>query len=157
MEGIIKFKVVPPRKLYHSVLAYKSNSKLMPPCVLLVLTHWTKVNVHILMRGDISFIDGLWMSYVRLERLLWRNGLVSILGILGSVFWYVHQHCRFVCKVHKHVPKIKSGIIRLPNLGSKWRKQRQVRWGLEARIVNCSRQGIHFQKCRLMKFRYTQI
>jgi len=30
-EGIIKCKVLPPRKLYHPVLPYKSNSKLMFP------------------------------------------------------------------------------------------------------------------------------
>jgi len=30
-EGIIKYNVLPPRKLYHPVLAYKRNSKLMFP------------------------------------------------------------------------------------------------------------------------------
>ena len=30
-EGIIKCKVLPPRKLYHPVFPYKSNSKLMFP------------------------------------------------------------------------------------------------------------------------------
>ena len=30
-EGIIKCRVLPPRKLYHPVLPYKSNSKLMFP------------------------------------------------------------------------------------------------------------------------------
>jgi len=30
-EGIVKCKVLPPRKLYHPVLLYKSNSKLMFP------------------------------------------------------------------------------------------------------------------------------
>jgi len=30
-EGIIKCKVLPPRRLYHPVLPYKSNSKLMLP------------------------------------------------------------------------------------------------------------------------------
>jgi len=30
-EGIIKCSVLPPRKLYHPVLPYKSNSKLMLP------------------------------------------------------------------------------------------------------------------------------
>ena len=30
-EGIIKRKVLPPRKLYHTVILYKCNSKLMFP------------------------------------------------------------------------------------------------------------------------------
>jgi len=30
-EGIMKCKVLPPRKLFHPVLSYKSNSKLMVP------------------------------------------------------------------------------------------------------------------------------
>ena len=37
-EGIMKYSVLPPRKLYHPVLPYKSDSKHMFPFVLLVPT-----------------------------------------------------------------------------------------------------------------------
>jgi len=58
-----------------------------------------------------------------------------------GVLWQAHKCWRFLSRVRKHVPKIYTGIIRLPILGSNWKLQGQIHWGLPARKGNSSRQS----------------
>ena len=50
-EWIIKFKLLPARDLYHTLLSYKSNSKLMFLCLIHAPKKCTEESVHTLIRS----------------------------------------------------------------------------------------------------------
>jgi hypothetical protein len=52
-EGIVKCKVLPPRKLYHMVLPFTSNSKLMFPFFSTCADMMNRPTVHTLMMSDV--------------------------------------------------------------------------------------------------------
>jgi hypothetical protein len=61
-EGIIRCKVLPPRDIYHKLLSYKSDSKLMFLCLLQATTKCTKESVHTLIRSVVLSGRRLWIQ-----------------------------------------------------------------------------------------------
>ena len=82
---------------------------------------------------------------------IWSSGHVRNLGLGGCVLWQGQECWRSICRVRKHVLKFKQESSSSP----RWvqtEEDKKIHWGLTARRENCSRQGIHFQKCGATKF-----
>ena len=119
MDGLIKCSIVPPKRLYHPVLHFRANHKLMfCLCRTCVLTSNTGECCH--KTDEQRDLNGTWVTDE--VRLAVQKGY-RILEVY-ELYEYVPRYDaqtqgrRPVCRLHRHLSEFESRGKRLSRLGS---------------------------------------